>query len=138
GTLPDAYEYLDEPVITAIAPDEGPETGGTEVTLTGTDFTDATEVTFDGVPATAFEVVDDTTITASSPVGTPGVAEVVVTGPGGSSGPVDFTYLNVPSITSVTPDSGPEDGGTEVTIIGEGFTDATEVTFDGVPGTDFT
>ncbi|QEE60478.1 choice-of-anchor G family protein [Salinibacterium sp. dk2585] len=137
GTLPDAYEYLDEPVITAIAPEEGPETGGTEVTLTGTDFTAATSVAFDGVPATAFVVVDDETITATSPAGAPGVADVVVTGPGGSSDPVDFTYVNVPSITSVTPDSGPVDGGTEVTIIGEGFTDATDVTFDGVPGTDF-
>jgi Leucine-rich repeat (LRR) protein len=41
------------------------------------------------------------------------------------------TCLPVPSITSVTPNSGPASGGTSVTISGEKFTDASSVTFGG-------
>ncbi|MGP3535803.1 IPT/TIG domain-containing protein [Microbacterium sp. RD1] len=134
----DAYEYFAAPVVTDLDPAEGPETGGTEVTLTGTGFEGTTGVTFDGVPATSFEIVSDTEITAVSPAHAPGVVEVTVLHPGGNADAGDFAYLNIPSISGITPDQGPEDGGTVVVISGEGFTGATSVTFDGVPATAFT
>ena len=137
-SAPGTFTYLAVPAITAVAPDSGPETGGTAVTITGTGFTGATGVTFDGTPGTSFTVVNDTTITVTTPAGTPGTADVVVQHPTADSQPGDFTYLAVPAITSVAPDSGPETGGTPVTITGTGFTGATGVTFDGTPGTDFT
>jgi hypothetical protein len=37
-----------------------------------------------------------------------------------------------PKIESITPTSGPTSGGTIVTIVGDGFTDTTDVSFDGV------
>ncbi|MGO3146443.1 MAG: beta strand repeat-containing protein, partial [Leucobacter sp.] len=137
---PGGFTYLAvPPVISGITPNTGPETGGTTVTITGSDFTDATGVTFDGAPGTSFIIVNDTTITVVTPPGTVGVADVVVEHPAGNSDPGEFTYtevVNAPTITNITPDTGPQTGGTEVTITGTDFTDATEVTFDGVPGTD--
>lgn len=40
------------PTITSIVPDEGPSTGGTSVTITGTGFTGATGVNFGDTPGT--------------------------------------------------------------------------------------
>jgi hypothetical protein len=64
---------------------------GTPVTLTGTGFTGATGVTFAGVAAT-FTVLSDTQISATAPGGS-ATGNVVVTTPGGSTGPQTFTVL---------------------------------------------
>jgi len=122
----------------ATAPPSGPLAGGTEVTITGTDFTGATGVTFDGAAGTVFTVVSDTEITVTTPAGSAGPADVVVLSPNGASTPGTFTYLAPPVIDGISPATGPVSGGTEVTITGSGFTGATGVTFDGVPGTGFT
>ncbi|WP_313545212.1 IPT/TIG domain-containing protein [Leifsonia aquatica] len=137
-SAPATFTYLPLPVITGVAPANGPETGGTAVTITGTGFTGTTGVTFGGTPATDVTVVDDTTITATTPAHAPGAVDVVVTTPAGPSEPGDFTFDAVPAITSVAPASGPETGGTDVTITGTGFTGATGVTFGGTAGTAFT
>ncbi|MFP7834141.1 choice-of-anchor G family protein, partial [Marisediminicola sp. LYQ134] len=63
-------------LVDAIDPVRGPMTGGTEVTITGTDFTGATGVTFDGVEGTEFEVVSDTEIVVTSPANPVGVVDV--------------------------------------------------------------
>jgi hypothetical protein len=42
---------------------------GTEVKITGTTFTDASKVTFGGVPATSFEVINDSQVDAIVPKG---------------------------------------------------------------------
>ena len=78
-------------------------------------------------------MVNDTTITATSPAGTSTV-DVTVTTPGGTSAtsPADqFTYTAAvaPTVTGLSPTSGPEAGGTLVTITGTGFTGATAVDF---------
>jgi len=57
----------DAPTVTGLAPMYGPEAGGTEVTITGTDFTGATAVYFGDRPAVSFEVVSDTEINAVAP-----------------------------------------------------------------------
>ena len=78
-------------------------------------------------------MVNDTTITADSPAGT-GTVDVTVTTPLGTS-PVtqadQFTYTAVaaPTVTGLSPTSGPATGGTLVTITGAGFTGATAVDF---------
>lgn len=126
------------PVATSLTPDSGPEAGGQTVTITGSGFTGSTGVTFDGTPATAFTVVDDTTITATTPAHTPGAVDVVVQHPAGDSVPLTYTYLAAPTIASVTPPQGPQTGGTLVTITGTGFTGTTDVTFGGTPAASFT
>lgn len=72
------------PAVTALDPDNGPDAGGTSVSISGCNFTGATAVAFGTKPATSFHVKSDTSITAVSPAGT-GTVHVVVTGAGGSS-----------------------------------------------------
>ncbi|TKT69907.1 IPT/TIG domain-containing protein, partial [Aquamicrobium sp. LC103] len=82
-----------EPTITSVVPDQGPEAGGTTVIITGTDLTGATSATFGGTPATSYTVDSDTQITATTPPGTAGAVDAVVTTPGGSATLVrGFTY----------------------------------------------
>ncbi|MCS5496863.1 IPT/TIG domain-containing protein [Cnuibacter physcomitrellae] len=139
-TVPDGFTYVapGAPTITGIVPDRGPETGGTTVVLTGTDFTGATEVTFGGVPAADYTVDSDTQITAVTPAHAPGVVDVVVTNPAGDSAGFDFEFFDVADITGVDPDAGPEAGGNTVVITGTCFTGATAVLFGAAPATSFT
>ncbi|MFI9631729.1 IPT/TIG domain-containing protein [Nocardia sp. NPDC051929] len=132
-----AYTYAAVPTLTSIAPSTGPVTGGTTVVLTGTNLTGATAVTFGGTPATSFTVNSATQITAVAPAGT-GTVSVKVTTPGGISNGVAYTYVAVPTLTTVVPNTGPAAGGTTVILTGTNLTGATAVTFGATPATSFT
>lgn len=81
------------PYVQSVTPPSGPLAGGTAITITGSIFTGATSVTIGGNPATGVTVVDDSTITATTPAGTVGAKSVVVTGPSGSNAANTlFTY----------------------------------------------
>ena len=54
--------------MTGVDPSSGSVDGGTSVTITGTDLSNATEVDFGGVPA-SFTANADGSITAVSPAG---------------------------------------------------------------------
>ena len=128
------------PTVSGISPNRGPDAGSTLVTLTGTGFTGATTVDFGTTAATNVTVVNSTTITADSPAGS-GVVDVTVITPTGTSAttPSDrFTYIAAPTVTGISPDSGPTAGGTTVTIAGSGFTGATAVDFGTTAATNVT
>ncbi|MGY2093662.1 IPT/TIG domain-containing protein, partial [Nocardia gipuzkoensis] len=57
---------------------------------------------------------------------------------GGTSNGVTYTYVAVPSLSTVVPSSGPVGGGTTVVLTGAGLTGATAVTFGATPATSFT
>jgi hypothetical protein len=81
------------PLLAGLAPNNGGVAGATAVVITGAGFTGATAVTFGGTAATAVVVVDNNTITCSSPAKTAGAYDVVVTTPKGSSPTgTKFTY----------------------------------------------
>ena len=64
---------------------------------------------------------------------------IVTTGVGSNAANTLYSYLVAPpTVTSVTPATGPLTGGNTVTIAGTGFTGATSVTFNGVAATNFT
>jgi hypothetical protein len=135
------YEPVVAPVVNAIDPDHGPEAGGTAVTITGSGFTGANAVTFGGVAASGVRVVDDGTITASTPAHPVGAVDVVVRSPQAASTPVTYTYdpgaviPGAPTVAGLVPDHGPETGGTLVTITGTGFDDSATVDFGGAAAT---
>jgi formylglycine-generating enzyme required for sulfatase activity len=88
---------VNPPTITAVTPSYGPTAGGTTITITGTELAGASAVTVRGNAATSVTVVSDTTVTAVTPPGSLGAANVQVTTPGGTatiSGA--FTYGNAP------------------------------------------
>lgn len=109
------------PVVSSVFPTAGPLAGGTSVTITGSGFTGATAVSFGGTAASAFTVVNDTSISATTPAKTAGSAAVVVTSGSASNSDVNFTFAPIPTISSVTPSSGPTGGSTTITIVGTGF-----------------
>ncbi|MEV0363741.1 beta strand repeat-containing protein [Nocardia fusca] len=132
-----AYTYVAVPALTTVVPNVGPVSGGTTVVLTGTGLTGATAVTFGGTPATSFTVNSATQITAVAPAGT-GTVQVTVTTAGGTTNGLAYTYVAVPTLTTLVPSSGPVAGGTTVVLTGTGLTGATAVTFGGTPATSFT
>jgi hypothetical protein len=80
----DRFTYFAPPTVTSIAPNNGPVAGATAVTITGTNFTNASAVKF-GSNTTTFTVSSATQIMANSPAGTAGTVDVTVTTPGGTS-----------------------------------------------------
>ncbi|MDQ6967160.1 MAG: autotransporter domain-containing protein [Mariprofundaceae bacterium] len=81
--------------ITSITPSSGPVAGGTNVTITGTNFTGAPAVTIGGAAATGVVVVNATSITATTPVGTAGARDVAVTTQVGTATNMGlFTYVS--------------------------------------------
>ncbi|HEY1530501.1 MAG TPA: IPT/TIG domain-containing protein [Galbitalea sp.] len=128
------FTYVAAPTVAAINPVTGPTSGGTDVTITGTDFTGATAVSIGATPVASFVVVSPTTITATTAAGPAGEFTVRVTTPSGASPTLlaaQFTYVAAPSVTNVTPSRGAVAGGTSVTITGTGFTGASDVGFGG-------
>ena len=82
------------PSVAGVTPAAGRATGGTVVTITGRGFTGATAVTVRGVAASAFTVDSDSQITATTPAGTRGAADVAVaTRAGTATAAGAFTYL---------------------------------------------
>jgi len=92
-TVPIAFP----PTITGISPDHGIATGGTPLTVTGTNFTALTIVTIGGIPCLNPAVGSSTSLTCTSPPGSVGAKDVIVTTATGSdtlsSG---FTYIAPP------------------------------------------
>lgn len=84
------------PVVSAVAPSDGPFIGGTSIQISGANFEPGAVVTIGGVPATDVVVESGSTIAAKTGPSTPGPAEVAVT-VGGRTGrlPGAFTYLAV-------------------------------------------
>ena len=128
----DKYAYTaSTPTISSISPTSGGLAGGYLVFLTGTTYNGATGVMFGTTAATTFSVESNGAINVFAPPGVPGTVDITVLSPSGTS-PTSaadkFTYV-APTITSVTPSTGPTTGGTSVAITGQGFTGATTVKF---------
>jgi autotransporter-associated beta strand protein len=118
---------IPSPTISSFTPTSGGV--GTVVTITGTNFTGATAVRFNGIAAASYTVNSATSITATVPSGaSTGPITVVRVGTATSS---NFTVIPAPTITSFTPTSGAI--GTSVTINGSNFTGATAVRFNSTP-----
>jgi hypothetical protein len=128
------------PSLTSVAPTSGPAAGGTTITLTGSNFAIGASVRVNGVSATSVTIVSTTTITAVTPAGTAGARTVQVTNPDGQSASLSsaFTYVAAPTISSVSPASGPTAGGTVITITGTGFVSGATVRVNGVAATGVT
>jgi len=134
----DQFTYTGGPTIQSVSPRIGADTGGTKVTIDGTDFLTATAVHF-GAVSVPFTIDSNLAISVVSIGPEPdGTVDVTVTGPDGTT-PIDpadqFTYASrVPVVLSIEPQSGP--AGTSVTITGSRFMKkATTVSFGGTSAT---
>ena len=135
------FSYRGVPALANVSPVGGTTLGGTVMTITGLNFNEATTVTFRGTPATEVVVVSDGLITCRSPAGGVGIADVAITGPGGTGTRFrSFTYGNAlpPTITGTTPAVGPMAGDTLVTITGTALAGTSRVTIGGLAATQVT
>ncbi len=108
-----------EPIITSFSPTVG--INGTVVTIQGFNFLGTTNVSFAGIAALSFTVINATTISAVVPSSAVGV--VSVTNPYGTGSLGGFNYIPPPTITSISPIGGPI--GTSVNIVGTNFSAVT-------------
>lgn len=81
GTVSSSGQFAIVPLIKGFNPTSGPV--GTSVTIAGNSFTGATGVTFGGVAATSFDVINDTKVNAEVPSGAV-TGKITVTTPGGT------------------------------------------------------
>jgi hypothetical protein len=132
GTLTNAFRYGSEMIITSLSPTEGPYFGGDLVTIFGQGFSapvavEMGNVAQDDVSVTGTEIVVRTVAirTATCADVTGPVSVVNINSGEGATGP-NWTYRVVqftPIIFSVSPPSGPQAGGTDLTINGENLLD---------------
>ncbi len=150
ATFNNVFTYIGEsrpPLIYYLQPDRGSARGGEQVVIHGRFFlppvnvlfqpggaAEVTDVSADGervtiiTPRVSVQPLEQDTpanITVTTQYGTGREAQVTLTN--------GFLYLAeqpTPEIYSLTPNSGPIDGGTRVTITGRGFQYPVEVTFE--------
>ncbi|HTZ21213.1 MAG TPA: beta-1,3-glucanase family protein [Opitutaceae bacterium] len=133
------------PTISSISPNQAGLAQQISITIIGTNFTGVSLVSFDqpgstpgSGPAGTIVSSSDTQITVTTPI-CPGDYPV-----SGSAVPVDITIgigandtqfsgmfsFQLPTVTSISPTSGPLAGGTPITVNGQYFTGAGTVLFD--------
>lgn len=125
-----SYEIVPPPVIHSMTPAHGPGIPGFYVEISGEKLSRTTSVTVDGV-AQSFFLQDDNRIGLSLPAHAAGSATIEITTPGGTASTTYTFDAVLPTLTSVSPASGPASGGTLVTLTGKYFDFATAVTVDG-------
>jgi hypothetical protein len=123
------FKLVARPYIVSVDPDRGSTQGGTDLVVTGTGFLPGSQVEIDDKVLRSI-VVDQHTIATRTPAHAPGVIDVTVVGPLGTSSISNgFRYQPPPVVTAISPESGDPAGGTVVRIFGTGFDDDTMVYF---------
>ncbi len=143
ATLSGGFTYTTPnpaPTVNGISPTSGTTAGGTPVSISGTGFLAGATVTIGGTAATGVNVVNSTSITATTPAHSAGGVNVTVTNTDDQSGTLTsgFTYTTTnpaPTVSGITPNSGTTAGGTPVTISGTGFLAGVTVTIGGTAAT---
>ncbi|NLG87327.1 MAG: hypothetical protein GX489_08945, partial [Firmicutes bacterium] len=144
------FEYIITPTISYISPNYGPTSGGTCVTIRGTNFPpkDRVGVRIGGQDLDEIEWNSDTEIIVTTKNGPPGLVAVEVYDKNDSKKSYvklnGFTFkekTSQPTIDKITPNVGHVDGGDEIVITGGDFlagneTNPTRVLIDGQDCTD--
>jgi hypothetical protein len=128
---PGAFRYDPPLSLAQVSPSSGPAAGGTQLSLSGTGFLESPgaplSVRVGALAATQVQVSADGALTAVTPAGPSGAADVTVTAtdPGGyqrsAVAPGAYTFTGALALYQVDPPSGAQSGGLEVTLRGRGF-----------------
>ena len=136
GSLTNGYAFASQPTVTALNPIAGPDGGGQTVTITGTNFSgpgySATSAAFGADVYTIVgsvssngqcQVDSATQLTCKTAAHAAAQVTIAVTTPGGTGSLTNaYAFISQPSVTSISPNSGPLAGGQTVTITGTNFT----------------
>ncbi len=123
-TLKQAFTYLPTVTIDSVSPNVGPSEGGTRIRVTGSHFTPEVQVLVGPLAASDVEFVSENELEATTPPGSPGLADVtVVAASGKARSKRAFLYtVKAPEVWAITPGYGSRAGGTFLEILGAGFT----------------
>ncbi|HET9551663.1 MAG TPA: IPT/TIG domain-containing protein, partial [Anaeromyxobacteraceae bacterium] len=145
---PSAFRFVDPPALTFLDPGHLPQAGGT-VILHGSGFVDGARVLFgaDASVGPAQWVAADQLV-AVAPAHAAGAVDVAVVNPDGQRAalPASLVFdapppppppppVSPPVLSSLAPATGPETGGTVVTLTGSSFSAQATATFGGSPAT---
>lgn len=127
------YRYVPAPEISTLAPNCGPASGGTEVTVTGLNFQTGATLLFAETPAASATVSSPAVLRATTPVRPGGAVDVRVRNPDGalSTNTGRFEFVAAPRIDSVAPTNMLLCGGLPVTVRGAEFLAGATVTIGG-------
>ena len=130
--------------MTSVGPSWSLPAGGVATYINGANLDSVTAVDFGGVPATSFTIYStgwsaplDAGIVAYAPAGSPGTVDVTATNPAGTSAisaADQYTYVQVPVVSAISPAIGPVAVGTQLTISGVGLANAEWVYFTDTAG----
>ncbi|MGZ6309829.1 MAG: IPT/TIG domain-containing protein, partial [Bdellovibrionota bacterium] len=123
GTSAGSYSYNPAPTISSLSANNGSQSGGTPLTITGTGFIAGASVDLGGSTCTSVVVGSPTSLSCTTTTHTPATVTVTVANTDLQSGSLAnaFTFNAAPTVTSVSPSGGPLAGGTTITITGTGF-----------------
>jgi len=123
------------PIITSVSLDHGDQGATLDVIITGTNFTGASEVRFGaGIATNSFTVLSSDQIAVNITIvagATPGVRDISVTTPGGTSELSDtFTIKQaLPIITSVSPNQGNQGATIDIIVNGSNLNRVSALSF---------
>lgn len=144
AVFPGAFRYESDLDLWSVEPTSGPSIGGTPVLVRGSGFLSRPTFLFGGRVAIEVRVVDDSMALAITPPHAPGLVSVIALS--GSSQvvlrdafayeepPIEPTPLSL-RLLSISPTSGPPEGGTKVHLVGEGFQPGMAVRIGALPAT---
>lgn len=124
------FTYVPPPRVDSIVLPDGPTFGGDSVTVRGALFRPGAEVFIGGAVCSNLIVVDDSTITCTTPAGVRGPADVQVVNVDGQQDTAEGIYEYVG--LAVVPNHGLPVGFTHVRLRGAGLQPGVVVTFDDV------
>lgn len=130
-----AYLYTSDstPVLAAISPNVGPQSGGTDVLLIGQGLDAPTAAFRFGATNATIVAATPTSALVKTPPGTGNVdVTFLVNNAAVTSLPGAFTYVANLELSDITPGQGDVAGGTLVTLTGSGLANA-DVTVDSIP-----
>lgn len=123
------------PVVSEVNANKGLTVGGETVSIKGQNFLDGAKVYFGSKQATVSSVSSNEII-VTAPSGTQGTTvDVKVTNTDGQFATGQYSYYDVPTITSVTPAEGEMVGGNKVTVLGTKFLSGAKVYINNVQAT---
>ncbi len=122
-----SFNYIIPPLISSISPQQGPIRGGNTVTLSGISLLTTTNVYCGNNPA-IFVINNDNQIIITMPAGN-GMINIYLTNSVAKTNTITYTYIGVPIISYLNPDSGSTMGNNNCTITGTDLTYTNNVQF---------
>ena len=117
-SVPVVMQVTDQPVVTLVTPNHGPASGGTAVTISGSNFKSGAWVAFGAAEANDVVVVSGEQITCTTPAHFPEMVDVQVTNSDDQSGTLlrGYTYDSDPVLMSLPQASGGQNETVQVPV----------------------